>query len=200
VSVGAVPNDGGSGIDAWFVDDASNDLFTSRGYLFTTTTAQNDAGSATGWTLSTTLRVVTGSSGVFLGPLVNYRDGSRIWWMYFDTDGSGDPIVSSGPTGTSSDPSYTVAGGAGSYHTYSLVYDPVADSADLFVDGIERISDYVGVASGSRIVAWGSGGSNSSGRAHYASVTFSIVPEPSAALLLASALLALACERRRRRA
>ncbi len=39
---------------------------------------------------------------------------------------------------------YTVAGGADKYNTYEMVYDPVTATVDVWVNGIERISDYPG--------------------------------------------------------
>lgn len=39
---------------------------------------------------------------------------------------------------------YTVTGGADQYNTYDMVYDPVTGTVDVFVNGVERISDYPG--------------------------------------------------------
>jgi len=36
-------------------------------------------------------------------------------------------------------PSYTVSGSG--YHLYELIFDPAAGSANLFIDGVQVISD-----------------------------------------------------------
>lgn len=56
---------------------------------------------------------------------------------YLDNSGYGGAIRSFGP-------SYTMTGAGNSYHTYSLVYDPRAQQADLLIDGITRIKGYGG--------------------------------------------------------
>lgn len=42
---------------------------------------------------------------------------------------------------------YTVTGGAGKYHTYEMFYNPSDATVDVFVDGVERISNYAGLNS-----------------------------------------------------
>ncbi len=69
---------------------------------------------------------------------------------------------------------YTVEGGAGSYHDYDLVYDPVAGSADLFVDGVEVLSDYMGFPRDLNRVLWGAGQSSSTGHAYWNKAWFGI--------------------------
>ena len=46
-------------------------------------------------------------------------------------------------------------GGGFGYHLYELTFAPVAGSADLFIDGVERLSDYVGPATATSRVLWG---------------------------------------------
>ena len=70
------------------------------------------------------------------------------------------------------------------YHVFSLVYDPVAGSADLFVDGVERLSDYTGNSVAAQLVEWGTGSSGTNGSANFNLVKFSIArPLPSWRLL-----------------
>jgi len=68
-------------------------------------------------------------------------------------DSSGDTVVvlptsidPYGPDGSirTQGPSYTLEGSGSSYHTYQLVFNPESRSADLFVDGTERIRGYMG--------------------------------------------------------
>lgn len=41
---------------------------------------------------------------------------------------------------------YTVTGGADKYNLYEMVYDPATHTVDVFVNGVERISNYPGNA------------------------------------------------------
>jgi len=70
--------------------------------------------------------------------------------------------------------SYTLQGAGSTYHSYSLVYDPFEQNADLFIDGIERISNVTGEAQplATPFIFWGSGDSISTGNANYATVEF----------------------------
>ena len=56
----------------------------------------------------------------------------------------GDPIVELVTDNSQGGISFVLEGSGGGYHSYELIYDPLAASADLFVDGIEQISDYTG--------------------------------------------------------
>lgn len=47
-------------------------------------------------------------------------------------------------TPTASTYKYRVVGGANQYNLYEMVYDPATDTVDVFVNGVERISDYPG--------------------------------------------------------
>ena len=68
----------------------------------------------------------------------------------------------------------------------------MSGTADLFVDGIERLSDYSGntINSGATQIQFGAAHSNSTGHANYNLVQFSTVPEPSS---LAGFLVAGVC-------
>jgi len=190
-SSGPVINDLGLGTNAWYLEDTSVTLHTWETYSQTPSGVQVANASLYGWTLSTTLRMVSGTTGVHNSMFVDYIDGATQWSMAFDVAPDGDPIIDFGdPFFGTFFGSYTVEGGAGTYHTYSLQYDPVAGSADLFVDGIERISDYTGVSVATTRVSFGAGASNGTGRAHYNSVQFSVAPEPASLLLMAMGAVA----------
>ena len=174
----------GSVAGAWYFEDTSVDLNTWETYLQTPDSTQISNGSLHGWSLSTTLSMLAGSSGEFNSIYADYGDGVTDWAMTFGTDGNGDPMVLLGNSyqGTLHG-SYTVGGGAGEFHTYSLVFDPGEGSVDLFVDGVERISDYTGAAYSSERVSFGAGASNGTGLAHFSSVQFTVVPEPISSTL-----------------
>ena len=190
-------NDLGLGINAWFVEDASTGLYTTQFYWQQPTTGQLSAASTYGWSLSTTLRVVEESEGVSESLFARFRDGTTSWEMAFDMQADADPVVQLYTSG-GTDPSYALEGVGSTYHTYSLVYDPAAGSADLFVDGVERISDYEGWLYSATHVAWGTGGSNATGRGHFSSVQWDVVPEPSSLVMLISGALAVLWWRRKK--
>jgi hypothetical protein len=144
--------------------------------------------------------MVTGTVGFLNSIFADYVDGSTQWLMSFDVAPDGDPVVYLGFG--SGQPSFEVDGGAGQYHTYSLVFDPLAGSVDLFVGGVERLSYYGGTAVATSSVNWGAGVSNGTGQANFESVSFDInlaeIPEPGTLLILGLGLAALDITCRRR--
>ncbi|MFC1597340.1 PEP-CTERM sorting domain-containing protein [Planctomycetota bacterium] len=194
-SAGPLTNDAGSGFDAWYVDDNSNVIGSTFGYYQAPTAAENNQASQFGWTLRTRLRVADNGDAVNNHGSVHsqYTTGSRAFLMAFGSEADGDPIVSlwNDISDNFSGTAFTLQGSGGGYHLYELAYDPVADSADLFVDGVERISDFLGVTDASltaNVVAFGSGSSYDTGQGNYNLVQWelSAVPEPSSLALLGS--------------
>ena len=66
---------------------------------------------------------------------------------------------------------YTLTGSGSTYHTYQLLYDPTTNSADLFVDGVLRLTGYTGNTSYPQISAL-AGVSSAVGRAISTSCKF----------------------------
>ncbi len=185
---------GDAGFDAWAVWD---DSVTQTGNIyFQTPSAGQSAAIANGWALSTTLRVVEGTTATFDSPFVAFSQGTVEYTVVFDTQADGDPVVRLSKGGNSGD-EYAIEGGSGGYHTYVLNYDPVQGSADLFVNGVERISDYTGQSSATSRVAWGAGASDGTGRAHFNTVSFSAVPEPASSAMLLLGIAGMSRLRRR---
>ena len=181
---GPVFNDGG--YNAWNIDDVSSSKFLR--YITTVTTEQIADAASKGWILSSWLRVVDTSDALDKAILVEYYDFD----MQFGSDASGNAIV--GLVGGSS---YTTS--SSGYHLYELKYDPVAGSADLFVDGTERISDYGGTGLPEPRIMWGSTSSAARGDGNYNLVKFEIIPEPSTITLLGIGLIGLLCYAWRKR-
>ncbi|MEE8428255.1 MAG: hypothetical protein V3S33_01970 [Gammaproteobacteria bacterium] len=187
ITTGAI-NDGGT--PAWFVDDDSTALNTIGIYKYDVSAADITAGINNGWVLSTTLRVASDESLSFDGsPFVGYRDGITGWQMNFGLDGTGDTNIRLFTGGTTG-PVHVIAGNS-TYNTYSLRYDPVTANADLFVNGIEVISNYGGFANSVTQVLWGAGRSPDQGQGNFNLVSFSVVPIPAAVWLFGTGLLGL---------
>lgn len=85
------------------------------------------------------LTVGTGVSGI----------PARRFTLVFPIDTDRTPTVIALTDGAYSIPNnstykYRVEGGADQYNLYEMVYDPANDTVDIFVNGVERISDYPG--------------------------------------------------------
>ena len=74
----------------------------------------------------------------------------------------------------------------------------IARSADLYVNGVEQLSNYTGFLNSEERVFWGSGSSADTGQANFNRVAFSIVPEPSMTGGLILITVALVILRRKR--
>ncbi len=178
VPVGPIVDEG---TPAWFVDDTNS----TAGYFYRrNVTALEVVDAATiGWTLTTTLRVPSSErAGLSASPFVAYSDGVKIWHMGFDVVAgatvvqlvstfSPDPVNS-----TTNGPRYMLSGPS-AYNTFELRFDPGSATADLFIDGVERISDHAGwVQSDIPSVNWGAGSSTDIGLGHFNAVSFTIAP------------------------
>ena len=179
---------GDMGFDAWSIDDSSTALGSSRAYSHQLTGSQLSGAMASGWQLSTRLRVIDIPDSLDFSVTVGLSAASVNYYMAFGSQADGDPIVQlvegfSSPNTLG--PSYALEGSGGGYHHYEMRFDPLSGTADLFVDGIERISDYGGntINAGSSLVQFGAAQSNSTGHGHYNFVQFSTVPEPSSTVL-----------------
>jgi hypothetical protein len=170
-------------------------------YTYNLSNDQLDAVANLGWSVNVRLRVVNTNDDPDFAISVHFGVGATRYDMNFGSTAGGNPIVmlvnsftgnGINPTGST----YTVTGDG--YHDYKLVYDPFAGNADLFVDGIERISNYTGSANQNGVpnVFFGAAGSQGTGRAYFSQLSVA-VPEPSGLSLLW--IGACAVLRRRRR-
>lgn len=202
ITTGAI-NDAGT--PAWFVNDDSTVSGSIGMYQFDVNTSDAALGNSAGWSLSTTMRNVDVPDTESGSTIVIYRDGSTSWQLQFGSESDGDPVVLARTSLTNDliGTKYVLQGAGNTFNTFQLVYDPLLGSADLFVNGIEQISDYSGFAlTQTPTLFWGSGRSPDTGRGNYSSVSFSTsaVPIPSAAWLFGSGLLGLMGMARRKKA
>jgi hypothetical protein len=94
----------------------------------------------------------------------------------------GDPVVT---VFAGSEQQFVLQGGGSGYHNYQVSYDATLGTADLFVDGMERLA---GLPANSNLLlspgyfffGEGQGG----GWANWNAISLSVVPEPSADSLI----------------
>jgi len=145
---------------------------------------------ATNWTLKTIMRVPDDAYAPSPGAGTVFRDGSKTWSMQFGLV-DGDMAVDI-PGGR-----YTLTGlGNADYHEFALQYDRATEMAQLYVDGVARLSPTAGTATTWTDFYFGSNSSGAQGMGHYNHV--SLVPEPGTLALLGMAGLALLCVPSRR--
>lgn len=163
----------GSGIDddgtsAWRISSgvAGQELLYDR-----TLTAQEIADAKTnGYALRTNIRIPTANKGIGSDTIGLWAQLDDDWWLLrFATDASANPTayIHSGD-------SYAVTGSG--YHLYELIYDPANQNADLFIDGIERLSDQSPGENPGSVFRFGDGdGSNTGAEIMYNRVEFEIL-------------------------
>jgi len=193
--VGPILDDGG--YDAWFINDVvSSSSGSSGGYWGVLDETQSTQAATDGWKLRTTVRVANVPDVGYGSVAVYFFDGATQWYLDFETDATGQQIVTAVTALGFAGIDYN--SGSGGYHSYEIVYDPLAGNADVFVDGVEQISDWEGMSTAinENRFKFGSGCSLDVGQGNYSLVEFEIVPEPATLTLLA--LGALAALRRRR--
>lgn len=109
---------------------------------------QKAAALENGWKIVLVARVADAPNGDGLVTCNLENLGGRRFDMNLGVDNDGNPFVRlnlnilPGPVGVG--PTAIVGDSAQDYHTYELIYDPDLLSADLFIDGVEVISDYPG--------------------------------------------------------
>src|SRR3954464_9636193 len=139
-------NDNGSGVDSWGV--AKTNPFQQLGYQYELTPADMAAINTQGWLVRTKLRVAGMADDPDYAISVLFSAGNRRFDMALGSEADGDPMVTLvdsfvgdglAPTGTT----FTLQGGGSGYHTFELC-SINGTVADLYVDGLLRLSGYQG--------------------------------------------------------
>lgn len=172
-SVGPVTND--LGMNAWTTAVPTNGLYA----LYSEGLSANQTALLSGqnWVLSLNLRVVgVDTSG---RTWVNFGSGSDEFSISFGAGTNGDPFVQIGHQ------SYTLNGVGSTYNNYQLVYDATSDMADLYIDGVDRISDvtHTSLLESAGALYFGSGTQAGPAQANWNLISLN-VPEPSSAAVL----------------
>ena len=155
-TVDAVPED--MGRDVWRISGQTQSQQYAY-YAAPLTPAQQTAFETDGFGLTVIARVeqglapaYTSASPAMIG-VVAVSTTTKRFDVDLSIDAAGDTVVvlpdSVAYTGNelfvAPGRSLTLTGSGSSYHTYQLVYDPVTQLADLYVDGVVRLQDYPGL-------------------------------------------------------
>ena len=123
-----------NGVPGWEL--ASPGTNNEEFWTLVPTTADVTTARQRGWSLTARVRTTAGDEPD-RGLTAEYQDGVRLWQLLFGANAAGEPMVRvQGDART-----FTLPGGENAFHSYTLRYDPAANNVDLFVDGIERISE-----------------------------------------------------------
>ena len=160
-----------AGIPAWFVNDRSTAISSSLRYVQEPPREVAIRGNATlGWRIRASVRVVNPGDEPDSSVSVLYQVDRLMYDLRFGSSPGGQPIVRVGnsPNGNTGI-DFVLQGSGGGYHLYELVFDPMQQSADLFVDGVERLSNLTGYVEQNPLLRfqWGSASSQTSGHGNY---------------------------------
>ena len=194
-----------SGTFAWSI---MNSVAGDTGFYRANPTPSEVLAASLGWSLKATLRVTALDDAPGGSMLCLYRDGTSSYQMHFGSSASGDAVVvlaDNSSSDSTAGPRFTVPGGS-VYNTFELIYSPTDGSADLFVNGVEQLSNYTGFPLSQTLLAWGDGSTRDQplvpprnyADANYSEVVFSIVPEPSTAVFGVVGVLGLFLRRIRK--
>ena len=186
---GPIINDNGSGFDAWSLSKAID--ATEKGYEYILTNGEAQEANTVGWFVKARIRIAMDNDNPDYAVAVMYSNGDRRFDMVLGSTIVGDPIVKLVDSFTADgvDPqgsTFTYTGGGNGYHLYEMRWDPAAQGVDLFIDGTERMSDYLGQSTfvPTPRLDFGCFGLQGTGDGHYNSVDVFLAPEPGAGLVV----------------
>lgn len=188
------------GYDAWYVDDNSTISGSADYYYQLLTLQQTGAGLSAGWQATIRVRMPELADTMEGSVSFSYSTENWRWQLNFGSDNLGSQTVLARtddvypPMGVS-----VVAGGAG-YHLYEIVFDPEFNSADVFIDGAERITDWHGFELfRDPYISFGSMASSDIGQGNYNLVRFEILPEPATVAFVGAGLVGIVARARKKR-
>jgi hypothetical protein len=173
LTVTAVPNDSGTGLNAWQVRDASS-LYNYANYTQQLATNVQDNARAYGWMLTVRGRMPEnfGSSVDQFALFSDYNANRFV--LGFNLDANNNVVVSANPG------NYTVtADGSGlNYHLHQMVYDPASATASYYFDGTLIARGFSAAIVVNPSVLWGAASGLGQGTMNYNLVDFSTVYGP----------------------
>ncbi|NLX24325.1 MAG: hypothetical protein GXY55_21975 [Phycisphaerae bacterium] len=179
------------GVAAWAIVDNSTSPLT---YQHAMTASELADAAAYGWSVTASLKLLDVNKPYNDSVMIYARINDLRHVVQFSTDDAAVPTVRiHGSNGWVNE--YTV--GSAGYHEYKLIYDPVSDSSDFFVDGIERLTNIpIDHDDGTNYVYFGSALAGDTGQgAYYSAFELATIPEPLTAAFLALGGLALVRKR-----
>ena len=199
-TVGPVTDDLGLGDNAWFTADNSTVTGSVGRYYHLLTEQQGAAARDLGWSATVRVRVTETSDDPYGAVVFYLNDGLRNWILNFGSDGSDNQLVRAQTAVGYPPGGINYTNSSGGYHLYEIVYDPQLATADILIDGVERISDWAGYAQANELVVrFGSAASLDAGRGNWSQVRFDIVPEPATVgLVLFGGLILLRQNKRKK--
>jgi hypothetical protein len=194
---GGYPITNDLGVNAWSMPEPNN---LGDHYQYDTTSQEQAELLSAGWIFSINARVATSNA-----PLGQFGYFDAVLWgspasiavLIFGSTTNGDPIVKL-KCGSASD-TITLTGAGSTYNLYQLQYDVTADTASLWIDGVDYLSNIALTNQNIVTVAWEGGGSPAYERVNWNLVSLEITPEPSTMALfgLGALIVATRCFRGR---
>jgi hypothetical protein len=194
-------NDNGSGFAAWQIAKSIPSL--QKGYEYILNNSEIQEANDIGWFVRARVRVANLNDAPDYSVSVLYSNGLKRFDLVLGSDSAGDPIAKlvdffTGDGQNATGPTFTLTGGGSGFHVYEMYFDPTANGVDLFIDGVERMSNFAGnnVFVPSPRLDFGAFGQEGTGDGRYNEVAVALTPEPSAAVLSAIAAIPLLKRRR----
>jgi hypothetical protein len=173
LTVTAVTDDSGTGLNAWQVRDASS-LYNYANYTQQLATNVQDNARASGWILTLRARLAEYfGAAVSQFALVDDYNFNR-FSLNFNVDGNNNLVVGANPG------NYTVTSdGSGlSYHLHQMVYDPASATASYYFDGTLIARGFAATIVANPSVLWGAVSGLGQGTMNYNLVDVSTVYGP----------------------
>lgn len=173
---GPIYNSSG-GIDAWQVEDPGGGF--EGGYEVVIPDIELLDAQTNGFTFRAIVRTPNGNQPLNDAIIAGVNIDEEGYILRFGADNGTPTVDFLGVGGTA----VTLTGLDDGFHLYEVVYDPGTSTADLFVDGVEEISDVAGWNGTflNKVVSFGSGAGGGAGNGYYHLVQFDIAPAPPAA-------------------